>query len=333
MLRPRNIALLVAAALILVSAFVLTCRERRQSPAGPLVVGTNLWPGYEPLHLARANGDIDETDVRLVDFAAPSQVRDAFRNGVLHAAAVTLDETLLLREHGFDVRVVLVLDISAGADGIVARPPRDELADLAGARVGVEHSTLGSLLLARALERAGLAVEDITVVHLQEHEQLLAYRDGRVDALATSDPVRTQVMALGASPLFDTRDLPGEVVDVLVVRADVLRARRSQVEALIRGWWRGVALLERDRAWAVERMARRLDMSAAQIEQSLSAMVIPDLQENLDMLTGDPSRLDASIARVARIMVESELLGELGPPPEFAEPGPLRRIQAEVTPP
>ncbi|WP_254517510.1 ABC transporter substrate-binding protein, partial [Salmonella enterica] len=76
--------------------------------------------------------------------------------GRLEAAALTLDEVLLGRNQGLDLRVILVLDISTGADVVVAAPHVHSLADLKGRRIGFEEGATGALMMNAVLAAAGL---------------------------------------------------------------------------------------------------------------------------------------------------------------------------------
>ncbi len=82
-------------------------RSSRFGAARSLSVGTNVWPGYEPLYLARSLGLYGQAPIRLVEYASATQVIRAFRNGAIDVAALTLDEVLLLRESRLDARVII----------------------------------------------------------------------------------------------------------------------------------------------------------------------------------------------------------------------------------
>lgn len=70
----------------------------RESPE-PLRVGTNVRPVYEPLYLARELGYFGSAAVHLVKFTSTSQVIHAYCNKVIEAAAMTLDEVLLVNQY------------------------------------------------------------------------------------------------------------------------------------------------------------------------------------------------------------------------------------------
>lgn len=270
-------------------------------------VGTNVWPGYEPLYLAAEIAPEMMAGIQLVEYPSASEVIRGFRNQVLEAAALTLDEVLLLLESGLPLKVVLVMDVSQGGDVLLARPGIDSVAALRGHRIGVESSALGAYFLTRALEIHGLSVADITPVHLSvdDHEQ--AYRTGEVDAVATFEPVRTRLLNAGAQEVFSSAALPGEIIDVLVVHERVLRRDPARIRALLKGWFQAVALLRDRPEQAAGRMAPRLRLTPAEVLASYQGLHLPDLRENRQLLSLD---LPVSTARLHTVLLREGLLRE-----------------------
>ena len=126
-------------------------------------VGTNVWPGYEPLYLARNLEKWPEKQIKLVEYPSASEVIRAFRNRSIEAASLTLDEVLLLRQDNIPVTVVLVHDISAGGDVIMATPEIKKVTQLRGKKVAVESNALGAFVITRALQINGLNSSDISI--------------------------------------------------------------------------------------------------------------------------------------------------------------------------
>jgi NitT/TauT family transport system substrate-binding protein len=130
------------------SAFLLSgCH-----PHVPMRVTAHPWVGYEPMFLARQHGWLDTRLVRLVETPSASDSLHLLGHGLVEAAALTLDEVLRARALGLPLVVPMVFDVSAGADGVLARQPVQP-AELAGARIGVEQSAVGALMLAALLEQ------------------------------------------------------------------------------------------------------------------------------------------------------------------------------------
>ena len=296
-----------------VTGFVLALILLGLAPARagetPLRLGTNVWPGYEPFYLAKTLYDWDpRTDIRLVEFPSASEVLRAFANGAIEAAAVTLDEALVLKEHGDDLRIVLVTDVSAGADVIMARPEISDMARLKGRRIAVETGALGAYMLSRALDLHGLDLGDITVVHLDvsSHEQ--AYTGGEIDAAVTFEPFRTRFLKAGARQIFDSSAMPGEIVDVVIVHAAALPEFEPQLRRLTDGWFGALEHIETDRAAAAEIMAEQLGIAPDEVIESYRGLELGDRALNERFLTGAQPELRATLARLQDTMLAHELL-------------------------
>lgn len=289
-------------------------------PQPPLRIGTNVWQGYEPLYLARDLGYFDRDRIRLVEYTSATQLLQAFRNGAVDAATVTLDETLPLALDGHDFAIVLVLDASDGADALVARPGIHRLADLEGKRVGFENTALGAYMVARALQHAGLDSSDIVPVTARVDEHVRAYQDDRVDALVTFEPARSRLRELGAVELFNSGDIPDEVLDVLVVRRAALAGSRDEVEALLRAWFRALDLIDRDLPGAAARMAPRLGITPAEVIATFDDLKLLDRDANRALLADDPPRLLALLRDLQRVLLGAGLLRDPVTLPGLIEP-------------
>lgn len=301
-------AALVAAVLILVQQNWDSIADRDQDPAQSLRLGTNIWTGYEPLYLARSLDYYDESSVRLVECTSASQVIRAFRNNTLEVAALTLDEALLLKESGYDVRIILVTDISHGGDVILGNSEVQQLADLRGRKVGVEHTALGAYVLTRALDGVGMSVADVNIVPLEVDEHERAFTDGIVDAVVTFDPVSSHLIAQGATRLFDSTQIPGEIVDVLVVRSRTLETSADQLDILLRGWFSAQQYLKEHPQEASRRMAGRLQLEPQDVLKSFDGLRLPDRNENLLLLGGTQPTLVETAERLVDVMLDQKLL-------------------------
>jgi len=279
----------------------------------PLLVGTNVWPGYEPLYLARNLGLFGAAEIKLVELTSATEVMRAFENGQLDLAALTLDEALRLAVRGVPLDVVMALDFSAGADALMSRPSADSIAALSGKRIGVETTATGALMLARALESAGMRSADVTVVPLAIYEHVKAYSEGRIDAIVTFEPVRTELLALGARELFSSREIAGEIVDVLVAQKDLSQEGHAHVEALMKAWDGALKHLKDEPEDSVRQMTGRLGSSASAISAMFAGLKLLSSTEGRDWSRGEHG-LVRSAERV------SELLVTMGVIPPEREP-------------
>ena len=279
-----------------------------ESPQPPLRVATIQWIGYQPLHLARQLDYFPPNTVRLADFSSNTESLRAFRNGNVEVAALTLDEVLLLRDDGHDARVILIMDYSEGADAIVARPEIETLADLKGKRIGVESTAATAYLLARALEFGGLTTDDVDIVRLAAANQEAAYRENRVDALATFEPLRTRLNRLGAHDLFDSTRIPGEIVDVLVTRGDIIDDTPERLEVLLESWFEAIGYANSHPGETAALLAPRASLSENEFREAVAGMRFPSLNENCRLLGDNAASMQGVTLRLQTLMVDKGLL-------------------------
>ncbi len=275
------------------------------------MVGTVPWAGSEPLFLAREQGLFPPEHLRLVEYVDSADMIRAFRNGALDAAALSLEEALRLDALGLEPQVVLVLDSSHGADCVVARPEVKTLAGLAGRRVAMENMALGLYMLGRALERGGLQRDDVQRVPTKLDFHLEVYRRGEVDAVVTFEPNCQQLVDEGAHVLFDSSHIPGEILDVLIVRKTYLEAHPRRLDVLLRGWFAALDYNAAHPEEAARTMAPRLGLEPGQLRKALEGVRLLDARAQREPLTGTPPPLLGTIQRLRAVLVEDGLLPAL----------------------
>jgi NitT/TauT family transport system substrate-binding protein len=298
-----------------------------RAPESPLRIGTNVWIGSEPLYLARELGHLDSKSVQLVEYPSASEVLRAFRNQAIDGMVISLDELFGLAVDGLSPKIILVADVSHGADVVVGRPEMRSMQELKGKRVAVESGALGAYVLSRALALNKMQAADVEIVHLESNEQPNAFQKGQVDGAVTFDPYRTQLLKAGAVTLFDSTQIPGEILDLIAVRASALEQQPKAVHALLAGWFNATAYLKREPLDAARRMGVRQQASGEQFLQSLKGLHIPSREENLKMLGGTNPELVVAGEKLMALMLEAKLLRAGVKIEELLAPGPLAQLR------
>lgn len=296
-------------------AIVPACGPR--TPPPPLRMGTNVWPGYEGFYLARNLGYFEGTPVQMVEFGSSSEVLRAYRNGDLEVAALTLDEALLLTETNPQIQIFLIADISNGGDVILGKPGIPNLSGLRGKRVGVEATALGAYVLTRALQTVNLTPEAVQVVPLEVSEHERAFQAGEIDAVVTFDPVRSRLLAGGATLLFDSRQIPGEIVDIVVTDRATIENRKADLIALVNAWFRAIDYLKTNPQDAAARIAPRQNVTPQQFLDSLEGLLIPGIEENQRLLSQQDPALVKGAQQLVEVMLNNKLLNQA------VDPAPL----------
>jgi len=271
-----------------------------------LRIGTSIWAGYEPLYLARSLGSYEGSQIKLIELSSTSDVMHALRSGTLEGAALTLDETLTLLDDGFDLSVILVMDISDGGDALLAKPEITSLKALRGKRVAVEKSNVGAILLDGALQAAELTAADIEIISCTIEAHIDCYSSS--DAVVTYEPVRTKLLQLGARQLFDSSQISGRIADVLVVHTKTTKTNPHSLEQLLTGYFKAYDYLTAQPEDAAQRMAKRMALPPADVLAAYEGIKLQGIEDNRRLLQSEPAPFEDTAAKLADFMYNRKLL-------------------------
>ena len=289
--------------MLLLIILAIGCERTQPSP---LRVGSSVWPGYEPLFLARQLGQFDHSPIKLVEYQSASEVLEAFYEEQIEVAALTLDEAISLIENGIDLRIVLVMDFSNGADALIAKPDIASIEGLQGKRVAVEFNAVGGLVLTSALETAQLTPRDVNVVHASAGEHLDQFPS--VDAVVCFEPTASKLVKQGGRRLFDSRQIPEMIVNVLVVRTQTLISHQSALTALVNGFFVARHNLIEAPEEAYPLINARLNLAPDQMSPVFQRLRLPDAKDNRDLLQQEAPQLLETAAKLTTYMVKKRLL-------------------------
>ena len=300
--RRRFVSLLGLSGLLAALPLTASC-----SSDSSLRIGIHHWIGYSTLYLAQEFRWLPRRAM-LIEGSSSQDSLTRLLAGEVDAACLTLDEALGARANGLPLTVVLVFDVSAGADKLMVRPDITSMPALAGRRFGYEGGTLSALMLQAILAEAGLARSELQLLELPLDQQVGAWISGQVDAMISYEPTAGLIEAAGAETLFDSRRLPETIFDVLVVRDDRINARADTLRGLLVSHFQGLEHIRMNRQDAIYRVAGLQGVSPAMIEQALSGVVFPSLSANSIYLSAKNSRLRSAAENISALMQEQGVL-------------------------
>ena len=290
---------------LLCAAFLAACTPKPEA----ISIAVHNWPGYEPLSLARDMGWLDDKQVKLIQSVSLSDSLKLFEEGKIDAAGLTMDEVLRIREKGIPVSVILICDISAGADMLLARPNIKNLADLKRHPIAVEEGALGALMLYHVLQKSGLKQDEIKTVYLSVDKQAEAWRQNKIDAAIGYEPATSEIMKLGGKNLFDSRQMPNIIFDVIAVRTPVLdKVHDAAIHHLVAAHLKGLKYINTNPNDAAYRMAPRFNLPHDQVMATFKGLVLPDLENNIRLLKSSPPALLKSTETIATVMLKAGIL-------------------------
>lgn len=242
-------------------AFILILGVGSATPlmaaAPTFTVGWSVYAGWNPYFYMAKSGILKRwadkygvvIKVQRFDYAASL---DAFVGKNIDACTMTNMEALdMPAAAGVDSTALIVGDYSNGNDAVLARNNLT-LAQLPGKRIMLVQKTVSEYLLERALDVNGLAAQipQLRLMNTSDSDLVGAFLGNKGNQVAvTWKPLVSQILAQGGDvkPLFDSSKIPGEILDLLVVRTEVLQRADGSgarfAKAITGAWYETVAQL------------------------------------------------------------------------------------------
>jgi NitT/TauT family transport system substrate-binding protein len=282
----------------------------------PLRLGLSDWPGHAPLYGAAKLGYFGGSPVEIKGFSSNFDRNRAFAQGHLDVLATPLFDALRIADEGVPLKIILLFDYSSGGDGIVARKEIAGVRDLKGKRVSAELGGITHFVLLSALRQAGLTEADVQLVNLSVPEAADAFARGKLDAATLWDPHLSQkASGESAHKIFTSKEIPGQVIDVLIVQKAVAEARPEDVTSIVKGWEQTLGAWKARPSEIEAVMAKESNRTPEGLRVDFAGMELLDLAKNGELfgasVTG-PS-VWTSYEATVRFMVEHQLLKRAAP--------------------
>ncbi|MBL4869148.1 MAG: ABC transporter substrate-binding protein [Pseudomonadales bacterium] len=291
--------------LIIVCVFA-GCTNKQSEP---IRIGINPWPGYEFMFLAGHKGFFKRVglDIELVQLGSLSDAQRAYINGKTDGMATTIIEAVQSSPlGGAPLKVVLIPDYSNGGDVIVANKSVGDMKSLKGKKVGCEVSSLGIYILQRALSRAGLTLQDVEVVNVEQFQGEKYMLEGIIDAFVSYPPVSVKILNHNQyHTVFTSAEIPNEIIDTISLSETIIKANPDLVPKLHLAWQLALDYYKTNPTDAIAIMAKREGIAPDEFAGVLSDLVILDNAEQIKIFS-DPDKLQTAAKSVCETLVHVE---------------------------
>ena len=271
--------------------------EEPTEPKTEFSIGWSIYAGWMPWPYAEQVGIVDKWEERYgveIEFV---QVNDYIESvnqytaGQLDGVTVTnMDALTIPAAGGKDTTALILGDYSNGNDGILLRGS-DELDAIEGRDVYLVELSVSHYLLARALDENGLSLQDVSTVNTSDADIAAAFGSPDVTAAVAWNPqLITMRETDGVNLAFSSADIPGEILDLLVVDTQVLEANPDLGKALVGIWYETLALMTSDDEKGTEARAAMASLAGTTPEmferQLATTYLFAEPQAAVDAMTG-----------------------------------------------
>jgi NitT/TauT family transport system substrate-binding protein len=248
-------------------------------------IGLSDWPGWVAWYVADQKGFFKKYNakVKLVWFPNYTDSIAALSAGQLDANSQTWSDTMTPLSKGVPLKTILVNDNSAGNDALMVSPKIKSFADLKGKSVALEQYSVSHFVLATALTKNHMKIDDVKIVNLPAGDAAAAFMTGRVDAAVVWNPWVSKIESSGKGrPLFTSKDMPGLVPDLLVAHSSALgdKTKRAELVGVIKAWFDTEAFIRSNPAEAIKIMSKIVGLSPDEYKVFLPGTRFFDAADN-----------------------------------------------------
>ena len=275
------------------------------------------WFGFAPVPVAMELGYYKEEglEVTTVFDNDRANVLPGLEIGDLDCTMRTIGEHMS-RPLAADSNLVVigVIDVSVGADGVVAAPGIDSVTDLVGKTFAGEINHPGTIMTAHALKQAGYDFnKDVKVRLIATDDGQAVFEDDEVAAVATWEPMLSEIVAntsrKGSKILLSSADFNGLITDVVIVNKTDYNANREKYAKFMRGIYRAVDLYNKDPEAFLAAAAPTYDVTPDQMKADLGGVYYTSYEDALEFFgIGTAPKLKGVVEGLNAINVDLDLM-------------------------
>ena len=220
------------------------------APKKEFNIAWTIYVGWMPWPYAAESGIVKKWADKYGVTITVTQINDyvesvnQYTAGKFDGVTVTNMDTLTIpAAGGVDTTALIIGDFSNGNDGIVLKKGKT-IADIKGRKINMVELSVSHYLLARALAGVKLSEKDIKVVNTSDADIVGAFKSPDSTAVVTWNPQLMEVKSEpGATLVFDSSKIPGEIIDTLAVKTETLKDNPDFGKALVGIWYETMAVM------------------------------------------------------------------------------------------
>ncbi|OQX14225.1 MAG: lipid kinase [Desulfobacteraceae bacterium IS3] len=237
----------IMAMALMMSVCFAVCFSSGAMAADKFRIAWSHYTGWEPWEFARHSGILDKwakangIEIQLDLINDYIESINLYTAGTYQGCVMTnMDALTIPAVGGVDSTALIIGDFSNGNDGIVMKNGA-KAADLKGREVKLVELSVSHYLLARALEKNNLTERDLKIINTSDADIAALFASDPNGAVVTWNPPLMQCRNVkGANLVFDSSQIPGEIIDLMVVRTNTPDTLKK---ALTGAWYETMSLM------------------------------------------------------------------------------------------
>ena len=247
-----------------------------------------FWFGFAPVFVAREEGyfESEGLEVTTAFDNDRANVLPAMANGSIDCTTRTIGESMSRpRQPDTTGTVIGTIDISVGADGVVAAGDIQTVEDLIGKTMAGEINHPGTTLIQHALSQIGKSIKDVEIQLIATDDSAAVFEDPNISAVATWEPMMGSIIRgtsrEGAHLLLTSADYEGLITDIILVRTEDLKENTEKYAKFLRGIYRAIDLYNSDPDRFIAISAPAYGVPDAEMKEALAGVKYTSYEESV----------------------------------------------------
>lgn len=218
--------------------------------AWSIYVGWMPWPYAAEAGILKKWADKYGIKIDMVEINDYVESINQYTAGAFDGVVLTnMDCLTIPSAGGVDTTAIILGDYSNGNDAVILKRRGDAteklmLADIAKRKINLVQLSVSQYLLTRALGTAHLTERDVTLVNTSDADIVAAFGTQDVGAVVTWNPQVSEVLKNPlAQKVFDSSQVPGEIIDMMAVKTDALKDNPKLGMALAGAWYEVMGIM------------------------------------------------------------------------------------------
>ncbi|MEL7110439.1 MAG: putative urea ABC transporter substrate-binding protein [Pseudomonadota bacterium] len=237
-------------------------------------IGWSIYAGWMPWPYADQSGIVQkwadkyEIEIDVVQVNDYVESINQYTAGRFDGVTVTnMDALTIPAAGGKDTTALIIGDYSNGNDGVLLKGDA-ALSAIEGQSVHLVELSVSHYLLARGLDSLDLPMTAVDTVNTSDADIASAFTSPQLTAAVAWNPQLTTMKGVeDAHLVFSSADIPGEILDLLVIDTATLAENPKLGKALAGIWYETVALMMEPSEDGIAARAAMAELSGATLEE------------------------------------------------------------------
>lgn len=280
------------------------CNLGQTQSLKPLRIGLASWPGYDIIIYAQSSGIFKKRglEVEFVRFDNSQDTSRAVMRGGIDAAFSNLSDAVQVDPGNGKPLILMIADISAGSDGIVAKSGIKSVENLRGKKVSAKLGTANHLVLLEALKAHQVKPDEVQIMDYSNDVAAQKIKAGHIDAAVIWQPILGETAkTIKGNVIHTTKDVDSLVIDIFMSSDAIVKSKQAELKQFMLAWFDVMHAVDTKPTEVFEVVGKKLGQTGKSFANDYAGLKKGDIPLNQRMFEVD-GRLNSAKTEIVQLL-------------------------------